>query len=434
MSNNPDNEPRTPRSSQDDRFNLWTSNSPLSDLPSDNSIVLHPRYFTSEEPNSPTRKKARDNRGRSIPQPKQQTFHYQYSGETIWIDVIPFSPPTSDTIASVLDMVRVRLPPLPEQYNTKALSTTKQLSAAEFSLPLKDRLRRIVFVPNLVDQLLGPIVEALRSLLFQWGMDKYQCFLYCIHNFVTCANLPPVIWSEKDVEQWAHASLLRPALHVVKALLRGDLLYEFPQDGTDIQYPYISSAPAFQVTPDAMLVTEGVRSDIEVGVSIEFKTPAAWSLSEKWPKEFKHIVNDLQLLLPDMPVGSAVLFNWPDLAIHNENTIESQARILCQLWTQLVYKKCGMGMATTEYDTIFYARGKGAESDTLFLSRTYIANDCPLLAVSSWFAVACGAISNDHLQLPKVDDTWYKSRLRGQEDEDLPGVIRRSGFAVMGYR
>ena len=71
--------------------------------------------------------------------------------------------------------------------------------------------------------------------------------------------------------------------------------------------------------------------------------------------------------------------------------------------------ECRLGMLCASEHTTFLFRGEEPnDSDTLYISPTYSAEDAPAYAVYCWFSVAFNDdIKLEDIKVLKSDDTWW---------------------------
>ncbi|KAH9941918.1 hypothetical protein B0H21DRAFT_679845, partial [Amylocystis lapponica] len=291
------------------------------------------------------------------------------------------------------DLLRVSLPPLPSVYKEKALQSTKNVTAKNVDLPVVKQLAKVVHLPRLVEQLRDTATPVLRKTPIDWNNEKHAELAYAIHPHVTARPLAQVIRSEKDVEILAHSLILHPALLAIRATMYGI------QHSSDIKIPYISSAAAGAVIPDALLVSGPSLDKPVYPLTMEVKTPPAMMVKKTEDSVFRQVTERWCDERLDIPEGTAMRFNWPtDLANCNKQT-----RIL--VWSEMVDYNCDMGVLTSVDRTIFLARGHGEDDDTLYLSSVVRWRDFPIRDMYCWLAHALG-ISKTDLKLPPANSTW----------------------------
>ncbi|GBE89712.1 hypothetical protein BKA93DRAFT_833548 [Sparassis latifolia] len=328
--------------------------------------------------------------------------------ELSWVKAITFGRPDISAIKTLKDVLCVMPPDLPGRYQRGKLEGTKDLTQTEITLTVTDQLQKVVYLPRLVSQLLDRALETLQLALPLVDANGYSEPVARIHPYFTAGNLPQVICSEKDIEAWSQATLFRPALAALRAIETKSLSHDFGK-----KFPYLSSAPSGNVIPDGMLVCKPSEEGLPppMSITIENKTPTA----------YKDTLGELQSIPKDpnvrIPEGTAIRFVWPGPLTSNP---EARTRIIVQVWTQMVVENCDLGILSTSTSTIFFARGRGTNNDTLYMSPTYRSDDCPIFAVFCWFAVAAGVFSFDSLDLPDPKtDWWTKEAL---EDQYTSGI------------
>ncbi|EED80238.1 predicted protein [Postia placenta Mad-698-R] len=331
----------------------------------------------------------------------------------------------------------------PRSWSDKAMSSTKELNKTEKNLSEEQQLRKLVYLPDLVDSILPLAVDFLKNyeMHLQSGKDFYN-FLR-VHVAVKRKELAKLIWSEKEIEKYADNLLLDRALAALRAILaqmtqkdwyhydEKDLEANFGNSRPslpgasysdifqriigDPDFPYLSSSVG-KVLPDRVLISGHTSQDgllkPTIALTIEVKAPAAM----KDDKRHKHIFSEIQDLPSGLvPRGTATEFIYPE----DPDTTDGQTRILVQVWTQMINKDSRLGILSSVEDTFFLARDK----DTLYLSQSYELDKAPQLRVFAWFAVAVGLIEFDELRLPSPRTDWWKAD--PQHAVDVAGVNRR---------
>lgn len=242
---------------------------------------------------------------------------------------LPFKHPALNAMRTLYDIARISLPDIPPPYDTAALHGTKQVSATEGNCDTVDKLRKVVFLENLVNQFNVTVADMLKKVKIGGDVTECERILATIHPFYTSRHLPPKICSEKDIELWSHATLFRPALSILHAVIAGKIINE---PGDVPEYPYISSCVHDNVIPDGMFVSEtSAESHPQVTLTIEQKTPSAFL---KAPG-VSHLTSlQMSPLLCGLKKGAAMKFNWP---LGTEGT-NHQTRFLVQVCLVLVSK------------------------------------------------------------------------------------------------
>lgn len=89
----------------------------------------------------------------------------------------------------------------------------------------------------------------------------------------------------------------------------------------------------------------------------------------------------------------------------------------------MVNEGCYYGVLSSEDGTILFTRrdAKDKHNDTLYMSKTYPRDDCPILAVFCWMAAAYGLAK---VHLPEPVCTWNEEDIQAQSIT-ASGVTRR---------
>ncbi|KAH9940244.1 hypothetical protein B0H21DRAFT_872010 [Amylocystis lapponica] len=306
---------------------------------------------------------------------------------------LPYEPPDRSKIRTLLDLLLVSLPDAPPVYSAKALKRTKKISEAEITLPRDQQLEKVVYLPGLVSQLFGTVVERLLAIKMRWDDPDFNRAIAHLHPWDTMWNQPKKIFSEADAVDRAKTLLFRPAMAAVEAVATGELGHDHERE-----YPYISSCPHGKVIPDGMVVRAENDKVLDVAVTIEIKAPTVLQ-----GVNGKGKFHDILQIESDDQIGRAMKFNWPDVVPKNND----QTRMMMQAWTQIVDRKTRLGALSSSEASICMARGEGADKNTLFLSPPYGPRDRPLLATFCWLAIAEGIMSIEDLNLPKADIEWW---------------------------
>ncbi|KAI0948752.1 hypothetical protein AcV7_009409 [Taiwanofungus camphoratus] len=349
-----------------------------------------------------------------VDQPPQHTSLHRYPDNLI---STPFARPHPTDIQTLYDLMLVALPPTPSAFNKDKLQATKQISDSEMKLGIADQLTKVVHLPRLVAQLFGEASRNLDKIRIHWGNPEEEHAIARIHPYLTSALLPRMIWSEKDIEDWCLSTLFRPALAAVSSVLKGHI-----DTDLDSSFPYLSSSPNGPTIPDGILVCYGNDvTTLKVGITIENKTPSAWFDQTTHQTMFA----DLQNYPGGVLEGRGMKFNWPEASNNND----AQTRIIVQVWFQIVKYKCRLGILSTHESTIFLARGEGRDKDALFISSSYGRDDCPMLAVFCWFALAVGILKLEDLNLPEVDTDWWSAEVKNGLYDAKTGIVLPTTYA-----
>ena len=89
----------------------------------------------------------------------------------------------------------------------------------------------------------------------------------------------------------------------------------------------------------------------------------------------------------------------------------------------MVDRACNLAILTSSESTTFFVRGTGSTEDTLFMSPNFTCFNCPILAAFCWMALATGELSLSDLDLPEVDEEWWKNSQNGGKYNKLPGIV-----------
>ncbi|KAH9922153.1 hypothetical protein B0H21DRAFT_766278 [Amylocystis lapponica] len=305
---------------------------------------------------------------------------------------------------------------------------TKNMSNAELSLDVDKRLANVVYFPGMVKQLRDDASVMLQGLSIDWSEVKHRDIACQLLPYNTSRNLPTSIRTEKDVEDWTRTTLFRPALTAIKAVLRGQLNHDFRQT-----YPNLSSASHDAVIPDAVLFSE-IGLETKAVLVIENKTPLVLQTGSLMNDE--HIFMSIMDEKSNVPPGLAMKFNWPASANDIRATADRenvQMKVLIQVWTQLVHHDCNLGILATSELTIFFARDKDRNPDTLYISSSFSNTECPLLATFCWFAIASGKLDFNRLNLPSpITNWWSYNRLIEAGEYNSPGIVRATLYVRYG--
>ncbi|KAI0956670.1 hypothetical protein AcW1_005294 [Taiwanofungus camphoratus] len=346
-----------------------------------------------------------------VDQPPRHTLH-RYPDNLV---STPFERPRPTVIQTLYDLMLVALPPTPAPFGKDKLQATKQISGSEMELGITDQLTKVVHLPRLVAQLFGEASRKLDKIRIHWGNPEEEHAIARIHPYLTSALLPRMVWSEKDIEDWCLSTLFRPALAAVSSVLKGHI-------DTDSSFPYLSSSPNGPTIPDGILVCYGNdATTLKVGITIENKTPSAWSDQTTHQTMFA----DLQNYPGGVLEGRGMKFNWPEASNNND----AQTRIIVQVWFRMVKYKCRLGILSTHESTIFLARGEGRDKDALFISSSYDRDDCPMLAVFCWFALVVGILKLEDLNLPEVDTDWWSAEVKNGLYDAKSGIVLPTTYA-----
>lgn len=194
-------------------------------------------------------------------------------------------PPEESAIHTLFDLLNTGHEACPPFYDAeskskskskKALQSTKPISQAEFAineLPSSDVLKKIVMVPNLVNQLLPVAKQKLSALPIDWNKGTHRRAVQFMHPRYTSLGLSPVFNSEKDVAERVAATILRPAIHAYRAQIYQSLDIDVPPI-SEYRFPYFASPRSGKVIPDGIFVIESddPDSDEEIRMILEVKS------------------------------------------------------------------------------------------------------------------------------------------------------------------
>ncbi|KAI0689769.1 hypothetical protein C8T65DRAFT_672637 [Cerioporus squamosus] len=158
-----------------------------------------------------------------------------------------------DTYKTVADLLlKSTLPRMPPVFDQTRLTGTKDMTEAEFYIPLHDCLRYIVYWPNLLAKAEREAQRLLSALKLDWNRPEHVIFAaYCLPDMFG-PLLPEVVHSENDVVSWSNGGIFRPALAAFRActLLPSARVSLF--GGLDV--PRLLSAPVDLINLDCLVV------------------------------------------------------------------------------------------------------------------------------------------------------------------------------------
>ncbi|KAH9918150.1 uncharacterized protein B0H18DRAFT_1032226 [Fomitopsis serialis] len=320
--------------------------------------------------------------------------------------------PSATKIKTMQELLAVSLPPTRPAYETGRLEGTKQMNQEERMLYNETtKMTKVVFLKDLVTQAHTALYEKLQLLDIKDTTEDLLYLLARIHPSVMAAGHSKIIHCEGETEMRAYNTLFRPALLAIcEALKRAQTSEE--------HWPDLGSAPSSKVIPDGRLCLRDQAGKEKCILTIEYKTPFAMLCKDDdTAREAKlSLLWELQYIPTNVKIdyGQAMRFLWPTpdestaALIGDEKEADPQTRILIQVWTQMVVEECHLAVLSSEDITIFFARGKGENQDTLYLSPPYTKDRCPLYAVYCWFAVAYGLAD---LKLPDPVVKWKEEEL-----------------------
>lgn len=340
---------------------------------------------------------------------------------------------------TLLDVVNCPLPPVPplNRRSPSSLSQTKELNKTERALKnTTDVLTTIVPQHNLVAQLFPHATRILQRICLTNRDPEVDALLHTIFPRYSSVESTTYINSEEDIARWVESSIFRPALLATKAALKlksemGDniwneensTIYPMPNlVSENANFPHYGPAVPAKVIPDGVLVLgQGAKGKL-IGLTAEYKTPAAVCI-----RQGKIAFGPLlEISGRGFDDGFAVKFKEADNS-GDEMAADKDTRMICQVgeytllkdvylqcpikaWTQMVECKCNLSAFTWAQSTILCARGKGDHRQVLYTSPGFDGSNARL-AVFAWFCIATGLIPLDKLvlQVPKTDH-WTKGR------------------------
>ncbi|OBZ74447.1 hypothetical protein A0H81_05250 [Grifola frondosa] len=304
------------------------------------------------------------------------------------------------------EMLRTTPPAIPEIYRRGALSGTKTLNKTEKQLDPGIRLRKVVPLGRLVDQLDDTAEGLLDGLEFDWNNDLHHQVATLMLPASWSFLLPQVINSELDVGSWAGSTLFIPGILAGRMVENGNIGLH-----RDSRHPFMASAPHISVVADGVFTCMNDELGEHISMTLEHKSPNVFM------HKGESIFEELFDVPNDAPDGLAVKFEWP--GEHNKG--DHLTRILAQVWTQLISNKCFLGILTSCSTTLFLARNK-AYPDALFISPPYIRSACPVYACFCWFALASGLIDMDELNLPPPITDWWSDVTKNTSEKSV-GIV-----------
>lgn len=270
------------------------------------------------------------------------------------------------------------------------------------------RLGTVVYHPNLVDSLIFPAMDLLVNISLDVGNHEHILWLAKIHPTWTAMDLPTVLGSEKDTEKYVAAVMIHPIIRCLQAV----------DSGYSIQHSYYGQAFAsgsgrgsdYPIT-DALIFSEDT-----VRATIEVKTHNAL----KAKKSNGTQPGTLEILM-EVPC-LAMKYHYPGAG--ETRPVSSQAKILLQVysgitlqqslgsdsclrqvWEQMHDSGVDFAVLTSYEQIIFFYKRRG--TDTMYMSRSCLRNDSPLLRLFAFLACATGLISRDKLSLFEPNTSWW---------------------------
>lgn len=220
----------------------------------------------------------------------------------------------------IRDVLKEVPPYAPSAPSSKSASSTRGPSKGDFTMKKKDRLRGIVVVPELAEQLCDTTTKWATYRLPK-PLSDAQAQRWRPRD--TNEDLPPFIYSEQDTREWVTTSYLRPALGIFKACMEGAILSPGSNPLTAQPYYASWSGPISRPIPDNVLWLKNPIEiqDIQSGdMTIEMKTANAMM------GEFSRKAQIYQ-----SPSGKSIVvpFVWPE-DITGETT-SKETKILVQV-------------------------------------------------------------------------------------------------------
>ncbi|TDL16459.1 hypothetical protein BD410DRAFT_844355 [Rickenella mellea] len=283
-------------------------------------------------------------------------------------------PPPAGAPLSLRVILRTAPPQCRPVYDAKALQGTRAPTLLE--VQQDERLQKIVVAKTLVQQLLPAADKLIDGLGIDPTNVDEHVWLTSVHPSYTSRDLPLVIRTEHDVEDWAIPVLIRSALAIIKAITRSKSASATQPDSsspfqhvTEGKYPNITSAGGKRSIPDGIVL---VKED-GAKVTVEIKSPPVMNsqnATSKYPPPFSQPL----MSWPNMPIGRAMKFIWPGSLV-DLNGLNKQTKIIMQVWSQMVAWKVKYAILTSYSTTIFFVK-KG--KDTLFMSHEVSRMERPL--------------------------------------------------------
>ncbi|TFY83792.1 hypothetical protein EWM64_g211 [Hericium alpestre] len=315
--------------------------------------------------------------------------------------------PELEHIHNLADLFLVpHMPAPPSVYAKSRLKGTKGSNKRERNLPRSQTLQRIVYVPNLVEQLRDPVVDLLKTVPVDLSDPAHVEFIQRVHPAYTSRDLPPIVYSEHDSEDWVMAVLCRPILATLQALAGGQI----PSTSL-VRNPFLASAPggADRVIADGRFVSGGQYPKEKVRGCLEIKASPVIPLDNS-PLErlqTEHVKGG------SIVKGSAVKFNWPKTDSSSKAT-----KIIMQLWAQSIVEDTRFCILSSYDSTTFVYRGD--DDRTFYASPAYTTWEAPMLWVVCWMLLAFEKIPG--LTAPDVPDTDMTAWDEAVHKNEQPGI------------
>jgi len=295
----------------------------------------------------------------------------------------------------------------PECASKKIAASTRDISRAEATVKMGNRLHAVVYYEGLLEPLLQEgqrvaekvkLVNLDKKLLAQWESH--------VDYTGSAFMLPPFINSEMDSTSWFNQVLARPALAAVNLVqdTGRDLRSAFAPTAAIVP-PYLISAQHLQnmPVPDELLMKGGSKNANAAGNTaprtvIELKTGNALE-TDKFLDLFETRLDDDDKLI-------AIPVVYPG----KNRKKDKPTKILFQLWAQMQKHDCDYGLLSSYHATIFAYRrmqyeevkGKRRRVNVMVLSDMYEIGATSSSHMFSWFLHALKA-SRVRVPLPSVN-------------------------------
>ncbi|KLO05331.1 hypothetical protein SCHPADRAFT_1002972 [Schizopora paradoxa] len=276
---------------------------------------------------------------------------------------------------------------LQPKYASKNMAAgTRDIPPAEANESKQFKLHAVVYYGELMHSLIEDGRRAAEMVDIH-GLNKTKYALWRPHVVHGSSSfmLPPFINSEMDTTAWFNQVLARPALAAVNLVqdTRRGFQSAFTATTNTAPPPFIISARKLQKKPitDEMLMKGGSKTptasvNTTPRVIIELKTGNA--LNRTFIKVSENRIDNAGRRI-------AIPFVYPDGVQEKGKT----AKILVQLWSQMVFHECDYGILSSYHETIFVYRktyyDQGKPMNILFLSETYEIGSSSLSPMFSLF-------------------------------------------------
>lgn len=135
--------------------------------------------------------------------------------------------------------------------------STRGPAEADLDVPVGQKLQRVVYCPNMPEQLYSGGKELMESvdLSKMTFPERIEMATRASPSF-TGTDLTGMIKSEKDTEDWTRAKLCGPSMYILKHLLRDRPLPQGEPPLSEIEkevgVPHVSSAPGSHIDPEGV--------------------------------------------------------------------------------------------------------------------------------------------------------------------------------------